>query len=114
MPAISSTARASAVAAWITRIAAVANIPLNFVNSLTEVNAAAGCTRGGRAFMVATAAILVIHAATAGRVEQRRVLGGDQPGTTRRAARREVALDVRIEQPVADPRAQPRVEELRL
>ncbi|MBK6535578.1 MAG: hypothetical protein IPF99_40430 [Deltaproteobacteria bacterium] len=43
----------------------VANIPLNFVNSLTEVNAAAGCTRGGRAFMVATAAILVIHAATA-------------------------------------------------
>ncbi len=43
----------------------VANIPLNFVNTLTEVNAAAGCTRGGRAFMVATAAILVLHGATA-------------------------------------------------
>jgi hypothetical protein len=45
--------------------ARVANIPLNFMNTLTEVNAAAGCTRGGRAFMVATAAILVLHAATA-------------------------------------------------
>jgi hypothetical protein len=43
----------------------VANIPLNFMNTLTEVNAAAGCTRGGRAFMVATAAILVLHGATA-------------------------------------------------
>lgn len=45
--------------------ARVANIPLNFMNTLSEVNAAAGCTRGGRAFMVATAAILVLHAATA-------------------------------------------------
>lgn len=43
----------------------VAGIPLNFMNTLTEVNAAAGCTRGGRSFMVATAAILVLHAATA-------------------------------------------------
>lgn len=43
----------------------VANIPLNFLNSMTEVNAAAGCTRGRRPFMVATAAILTLHAATA-------------------------------------------------
>lgn len=45
--------------------ARVANIPLNFMNTLTEVNAAAGCTRGRSAFMVATAAILVLHGATA-------------------------------------------------
>lgn len=43
----------------------VQNIPLNFLNTNTEVNAAAGCTRGRRAFMVATDAILTLHAATA-------------------------------------------------
>ncbi len=48
-----------------TQRARIANIPLNFLPTMTEVNAAAGCTRGGRSFMVATAAILVLHAATA-------------------------------------------------